>query len=101
MIAYNKKTLDNLSVRDQAEDALDAGCISREEKYPDQHESLSGGFLYAQFFYLYRIVCAYYHHNVLFAGVFYPDHRRQCGFFKCADYFLRPDLLWSTGIYDL
>ena len=31
MIAYNQKSLDNLSVRDQVKDALDAGCISVEE----------------------------------------------------------------------
>ena len=31
MIAYNQKSLDNLSVRDQVQDALDAGCISAEE----------------------------------------------------------------------
>ena len=31
MIAYSQKNLDNLSVRDQAWDALDAGCISAEE----------------------------------------------------------------------
>ena len=31
MIAYNQKSLDNLAVRDQAQDALDAGCISAEE----------------------------------------------------------------------
>ncbi len=31
MIAYNQKSLDNLAVRDQVQDALDAGCISAEE----------------------------------------------------------------------
>ncbi|HET7002407.1 MAG TPA: hypothetical protein VFI33_13890 [Puia sp.] len=31
MIAYSQKNLDNLSVRDQVRDALDAGCISAEE----------------------------------------------------------------------
>lgn len=31
MIAYSQKNLDHLSVRDQARDALDAGCISAEE----------------------------------------------------------------------
>jgi len=31
MIAYSKKSLDNLFVRDQVQDALDTGCISPEE----------------------------------------------------------------------
>lgn len=31
MIAYSQKNLDNLSVRDQVRDALDAGCLSAEE----------------------------------------------------------------------
>ncbi|HEY2350115.1 MAG TPA: hypothetical protein VGH64_13935, partial [Puia sp.] len=31
MIAYNQKGLDNLFVLDQAQDAVDAGCITAEE----------------------------------------------------------------------
>ena len=72
MIAYNKKSLDHLSVREQVRDALDAGCISPEENtrirtaYPVD-------FYTPNFFICIGLFVTDDHHNVMFAGIFYFD----------------------------